>query len=236
MMDMMNRTPYFSRWFSSWNVFWSFNSNGIEFSSPNIDFVKTNINQELIHPQLMKIARDASKPLEDYSNKSLYTTCVSYYSGNCWENGRLSHGEELSQDDVNRINDLKESLKIVKPIPFTISLFHGFETHLSYKTDKWQIGDTIHFPFFLSKTMSWKVATFFAANNTNSTCQNYLLCRYDKPGSKHICLDIKKEDSDEYEFLSGFETFKLVEKIYHMSFLPYPSMRIYYVMDFVSSD
>lgn len=232
----MKRSSYFSQWFSMFNIFWSYDSQRsreINFFTPNIDIIKQNINKELFDPKLMKEAHATSKSLEEHPNKSLYTSCVLYYNGDCWYNSRLSYSNNLSGLDIQRIDDIKESIQVVNPLPFSVNLFHGFESHLLYNSDKWEVGNTYHFPFFLSKTMSWKVATFFAATYDSKYYQSYLLCRYDEPGSKHVCLDIKTADSDEYEFLSGFETFKLVEKIYHLSLLPYPVIRVYYVMDYV---
>jgi hypothetical protein len=90
-----------------------------------------------------------------------------------------------------------------------------------------------HFPFFLSKTPSWQVAAFFARQSGNRFYQKFMVCRYPSAGSRHICLDMRTNFNDEYEYLAYGETFKLVEKVYHFGLLPCPSLRVYYVLEFV---
>lgn len=227
------RSTFYSKWCSRLNFFFSYNGRW-RLSSPNIDLIKKHVNEDLIDSDKLKISRECSRPIEDHPNNEIYQSCIKYNSGNCWWNGKLSNDDPLCDDDKKDVANLKTALDIVKPVPFPIDLFHGFEYHLKYDESKWAaldaIGSTHNFPFFLSKTLSWKVATFFSAM-TSRYYQKYLLCRYTKPGSRHICMNIRTNFNDEYEYLSGYETFKFTEKIYQIGLLPWPTLRVYYALE-----
>lgn len=206
----------------------------LNFVSPNIQYIKDRINKDLIPQDIERIhsAREKSKMIMSYDEYS--ASCSEYYNGNYMPNGRLCKKEKLSDDDITLLSNMHKTLGVVEPLDYPVVLIHGFESHLEYDTKNWGIGKRYYFPFFLSKTVSWQVATYFAKASGNRFYQKYLLCCYDK-GSRHICLDIKDEYNDEYEYLSGFEKFEFVEKIYHLSLFPYPVLRVYYVMKHIDT-
>jgi hypothetical protein len=219
----------------------------IRTKSANIDLVRKHINNDFVDEEQLKISRECTRPIDSIDNNEIYMSCVSYNSGNCWWNGPLSQNNisKIKLNDRQHIENIKNALNIVKPIPFReLNLFHGFEFHLKYDEHTWNIGNVYKFPFFLSKTPSWKVASIFSScsgNITNTFFHNYLLCKYPRPGSKHICLNTRKRFNDEYEYLSMNESFRFVEKIYHFGLsihwfwifpIPIPVFRKYFVMEY----
>jgi hypothetical protein len=217
--------------FACWmNLYISYDGNW-HVDTPNISAIKKRVNHDLIDDDRKKleIARKYSQIIEN--DKNVYMSCLRYTSGNCWWNGRLSHPEQkksLTSDEIKDIELINRGICMVEPLPFGVDLLHGFERHLKYGEDTWKMGNTYNFPFFLSKTPSWKVATFFS-EQTNQIFQQYLFCRYNNSGSKHICIDCRNETNDEYEYLAYGENFNYIEKIYHLSLFPHPVFRIYHV-------
>lgn len=225
---MNTRIKEYNMWVSYLNLFWSYDGMW-KLWSPNISVVRNHINKEVIEPSLLEEGRLNSKSIEDDQN--VYGACLNYNSGYCQWNANLSLNEKLKESDQDICDNIRKGFHMIKPMNRDIVLFHGLEPGLNYGLDTWKIGHRYTFPFFLSKTLSWKVATFFAWLSSKSLYQQrYLLCKY-PPGSKHICLDVRKQHNDEYEFLSIDETFKYTEKIYHISLLPRPTLRTYYVME-----
>lgn len=227
---MSERSENYTKSVSYWN-FWMSYDGSWRFKTDNITLIKSHVNREVLNPLEINDGRSCSLPSED--DPDVYSACVRYNSGDCRWNSTLSRGKKLNEFDQMSVDNIKKGLQMVKPLPFTLNLFHGFELNLNYGENHWKIGSVYNFPFFLSKTLSWKVATFFAAMSCSNFYQKYMLCKYLKPESRHICLDVRRPHNDEYEFLSCDEKFKYVEKIYHIGLLPWPTLRVYYVMEYV---
>jgi hypothetical protein len=234
------RSLLYSEWKSNYNVFFSYNGRW-RIKTENIELIKNHINHEFIDIKKLKTSRECSEPIEKHPDKNVYVACLRYNSGHCWWNGHISHNrcDKLKESDIADIEGIKKGLEIISPLPFSVDLFHGFEFHLKYNESKWLIGSVCKFPFFLSKTLSWKVASFFAKQSGNRYYQKYLVCRYKNSGSKHICLDSRVPYNDEYEYLSFNESFRFIEKVYQMGFtfwlkfIPIPTIRVYYIMEYV---
>jgi hypothetical protein len=227
---------------SHFNIFVS-HKGKLSFSTrtENIQMIQGHVNHEIIDRTILATSRECSKPIEDKLNQDIYRACLRYNAGDCWFNGPLSRNEDkkLTQQDNLDINNIIRGLTVVKALPFNnLNLFHGFEFHLKYNDSDWKIGSTYQFSYFLSKTPSWKVASFFASHPNSKLYQKYLVCKYPEPGSKHICLDVRMPYNDEYEYLSFGESFRFIETVYHLGinfwyFLPIPVIRVYYVMEYV---
>jgi hypothetical protein len=214
------------------------------FNTTNVRIIKEHINRDVLDQKVILESRKIMEPIDEF--KGIHTSCIRYSSGYCWWNGHLSRNErnKLKKDDIVNAKSIIEGLKRVNPMPFNdLKLFHAFDFCLKYNDSKWKIGSMINFSFFLSKTLSWKVASFFA-NQSGKFYQKYLVCKYTQPGSKHICLnppERKIDCNDGYEYLSFGEAFRFVEKIYQLDiyfwyFLPVPTLRVYYVMEYVGND
>lgn len=227
---MKGRSSYYSVWYSYLNFFWSFDGKW-KFRTENTKLVADHVEStnEIINAAVLKEGRINSEAIE--SDSEIYTSCVKYNSGNCHWNADLSRGKVLGMQDQKDCNNIRTGLQMVKPLDSPVVLFHGLEPGLNYGIDMWKINSIYKFPFFLSKTLSWKVATFFALLSSQSKYfQRYLLCKYPK-GSRHICLNIRTQYNDEFEFLAVDDTFKFTEKVYHFGLLPRPTLRVYYVME-----
>ena len=164
----------------------------------------------------------------DYSTK-LYSSLVEYNAGNCWFNERKSQGHVLIGKDSQMYNNIIEAIKYVKPISYSINLFHGFEWFLTYP--KFIKDRIIHFNYCLSKTPSYHVAAFFS-QQTSKFIQRFMYVKY-PAGTKHLCPDIRRQFNDEYEYLSVNEKLKFVDTVYQITLLPWPCISIYYVFYYV---
>lgn len=176
----------------------------------------------------MKEIRDNTERIYDY-NEQLYSSLVKYNAGNCGFNEKKSKNIELNEKESEMYANIVQSIKLVKPISYSINLFHGFEWFLTYpKFIKDQI---INFNFCLSKTPSYHVAAFFA-KASNVFIQRYMYVRYPAE-TKHLCPDVRTASNDEYEYLSVNEKLKFVDTVYQISLFPLPSLSIYYVFHYV---
>jgi len=100
-------------------------------------------------------------------NTNDYSHITSYFAGNAWFNYKLSYGwtfDDLCDIDIKIYNAINNTVLKVKPLSYPITLFHGFEPFAEYNEHRWQIGQTIIFPWFLSKTTSYDVALKFASS------------------------------------------------------------------------
>ncbi len=194
----------------------------------NLKDVRADVFKSAYTPFIMKEIRDNTERIYDY-NTDLYSTIVKYNAGDCGFNEKKSKNEILNQKEQTMYDNIVESIKLVKPISYSINLFHGFEWFLTYpKFIKDQI---IHFNFCLSKTPSYHVAAHFAKTR-NPFWQQYMYVRY-PTGTKHLCPDIRFDFNDEYEYLAVNEKLKFVDTVYQISFLPWPCLSVYYVFHFV---
>lgn len=212
----------------------------IRFNTVNVRIIKRHIDNEDADQKILTESKKLMEPIRDF--KGIYTSCLRYNSEYCWWNGHLSRNErkKLKPDEVVDAKSIIEGLKIIKPLHYNdLQLFHAFEFHIKYNESKWKIGSIINFSFFLSKTLSWNIASFFS-NQSRKFCQKYLVCKYNQSGSKHICVE-SRFNNNEYEYLSFGENFKFVEKIYQLGisfwyFLPIPTIRVYYVMEYTGNE
>jgi hypothetical protein len=165
-----------------------------------------------------------------YDNSyNLYYSLVKYCAGDCWFNEKKSQGKILLGNDRKMYNNIIDSIKLVKPISYSINLYHGFEWFLTYPNF---IKDTIiDFNYCLSKTPSYHVASFFA-QQSNKHFQRYMYVKY-PAGTKHLCPDFRREFYDEYEYLSVNEKLKFVDTVYQISLWPWPSISIFYVFIYI---
>jgi hypothetical protein len=162
-------------------------------------------------------------------NSKFYSSLVDYNAGNCWFNERKSQGKVLVGADREMYNNIIESIKYVKPISYSINLFHGFEWFLTYP--KFIKDRIIHFNYCLSKTPSYHVAAFFA-QQTSKFIQRFMYVKY-PAGTKHLCPDIRRHFNDEFEYLSVNEKLKFTDTVYQITLLPWPCISIYYVFNYV---
>jgi len=113
-------------------------------------------NKEFDMDESIKKTLDTTKKFPD-----LYGSLVSYISGNCYYNGKLSHQHELSDKEVGETKNLNDLISKTEPISKPLHLFHGFEVGIKYDDHKWKIGNKIIFNFHLSKTPAYWVASRF---------------------------------------------------------------------------
>lgn len=158
------------------------------------------------------------------SHKTDYAGITSYMAGNSWLNSKLSTGQTLCGIDLNIYDSINRTVGRVKPLSYPITLFHGFELFTQYNESTWNIGKTIVFPWFLSKTPSYDVANKFASAYDKYQ-PKFMVVSY-PAGSKHIGLDIRPHD-EEFEYLSkSDEKLKLV-RICRIPRFPY--MYVFYI-------
>lgn len=145
-------------------------------------------------------------------NNQIYSGILNWIAGNCWSNALITNGytDQLDSHDKYIIDSINKGIELVEPIDKALVLFHGFEKFSNYKEKNFYEGQTFTFPGILSKTAKFSVAEGFALS------QNYLQPKYFvmfyKPGSKHLGLDTKPKQYDEYEYIgkSG-ETFRIIK-------------------------
>jgi len=174
-------------------------------------------------------ARKKSEILEKH--KEIYHNNVSYNSGNCWINKKISNSLELDDTDKNIYSSIINAQELVGNLSYPINLFHGFEKYTMYKDKQWQIGDIIPFQHALSKTPSFTIANTFAKDYNwpgSLFWSKYLFVKYPE-GSKHICIDIRLR-YDEYEYLRANENLKLVDICYALE-LSTLNLHKFYVFD-----
>ncbi len=176
----------------------------------------------------MSEIRTNTERIYDY-NEKIYNTLVKYNAGNCGFNERKSQGKMLVGKDKQMYENIVEAIKLVKPISYSINLFHGFEWFLTYP--KFIKDQVITFNFCLSKTPSYHVAAFFA-KATNWFLHRYMYVRYPAE-TKHLSPDIRYGFNDEYEYMGINEKLKFVDTVYQISLLPFPCLSIYYVFHYV---
>lgn len=194
----------------------------------NLRDVKTDVLKPYDTNFDMTEIRYNTERIYDYNSK-LYYSLVKYNAGDCWFNERKSQGKILVGDDHKMYDNIINSIKRVKPISYSINLFHGFEWFLSYP--KFKKDRIIDFNYCLSKTPSYHVAAFFA-QQSNKFIQRYMYVKY-PAGTKHLCPDIRRQFYDEYEYLSVNEKLKFVDTVYQISLLPWPSISIYYIFHYI---
>lgn len=186
----------------------------ISFNNKNVKLVKDAIKKKDFD---MNLARKYSKVLEKYSD--LYTSNVSYNAGNCQINKKLSNDISLTDNDEIMINNIKESIKKIASLPYSINLFHGFEIYTKYSTLWWRKNQKIYFNHALSKTPSFEIAEGFAKDFSlwSTFYRKFLFVKYKKnhENNKHICLDIRF--NDEYEYMRGFEHLTFIDIVYQIS-------------------
>ena len=133
-----------------------------------------------------------------------------YICGNCWCNMKLTNNCKLSEIDLKIYDIINEIVNNVKELTYPITLFHGFEKFTNYDENNWHIGDAILFKGFLSKTPSFDVANNFA-RMYNFFNRKILVVKY-PIGSKHIGMNIRHPDDQEYEYLTkSNEKLKLID-------------------------
>jgi len=187
--------------------------------------------QKIISKPDMTDAYENSAVLETDQYVSYYRKVISYMSGFCWINSKISNKFHLNAGDQAMVEAITEAQKVVKPFKRHVYLFHGFERLTYYGDHNWKVGQTIDFPWALSKTPVWTVAHKFARSYGfwSWFMQKFMLVRY-SPGSKHICLNVRPPETDEYEHLAIGERLTLKEIVYELQPFP-PQIRKYYVFD-----
>lgn len=107
-----------------------------------------------------KSVENTSSTLDN--NPHLYRSMVTYNSGCCYYNGKISHGQQLSDDDKTETENIDKLSSLIAPLRQPLYLFHGFEPGLKYNDDEWVIGERVKIPFHLSKTPVYYVAKGFS--------------------------------------------------------------------------
>jgi hypothetical protein len=186
---------------------------GLRYSvSHQKDHINSIVKQKSISKFDMTEAYLNSRIIEN--STKIYRKIVSYMAGNCWINSKISNGRSITNDDLEMVSSIQAALKVCQPLSYPVNLFHGFEIYTRYQDNLWKIGDTVRFPFVLSKTPKFRVAKKFAKGYFYS---KYLFVLY-PPGSRQICLDVFDYQKEEkYEYLNGFETMELVDIVYELT-------------------
>ncbi len=217
----MNRTSwYINNTFFNW--FFTFGDYN------NLQEIKKDVEKPYDNIYNMEEVRTNTEDIWNL-NSELYHTIIQYNSGHCEFNEKKSQGKMLFGKNKKMYLNMIESIKIVKPISNSINLFHGFEWFLSYP--KFIKDKIITFNFCLSKTPCYHVAAFFAKTR-NPFVQRYMYVKY-PAGTKHLSPDVRMGFNDEYEYLSVNEKLKFIDTVYQISLLPWPSISIYYVFQYV---
>jgi hypothetical protein len=171
---------------------------------------------------------NTSKPLEC---TKLYRSIISYVSGNCEFNSKLSKNKEVTNIEQKIIDDITNAQELVIAIDEPIILIHGFERFTNYSDYAWKIGNIIKFKHVLSKTINYNIAESFAKSYEYYSFffRKYLLVNY-KNNSKHIIPDIKIKyidseielielyDDSEFEFIRIGERLKFIGIEYKFGF------------------
>ena len=187
--------------------------------------------QKIISKPDMTDAYENSAVLETDEYSAYYKKIVSYMSGFCWINSKISNKFHLNDGDQAMVRAISEAQKVVKPFKRNLYLFHGFERLTHYGDHNWKVGQIIEFPWALSKTPVWRIAYKFAESYEFGSwfLQKFMFVRY-PPGSKHICLNTRPPETDEYEHLAIGERLTLKDVVYEFQPFP-PQIRKYYVFD-----
>ncbi|AYV75556.1 MAG: putative orfan [Terrestrivirus sp.] len=198
-------------------------------SQTGLNFVTEIINKSNDNFDMNEIRGNTDELFSENTdkNKQDYTNIVSYMSGYCYMNSKLSHGLEINDKEKSIIQSINRTVDRVKPLSYPVTLFHGFEILSKYNDKNWRVGNSIGLPGFLSKTPSLNVSTKFAYAY-NKYRLTYLVVNY-PINSQHINLDIKSNANEEFEYLTrSNEQLKLkdIVKIYK-----FPSLFVFYVCD-----
>lgn len=156
----------------------------------------------------------------------LFMGLMKYNAGYCQYNYKKSKNIELNDHENKIYNSIKGAYDKVEPLSYPINLFHGFEKDMKYP--KFEKNKTINFDFILSKTPSWHVANFFA--RATGWINRYMYVIY-PPNTKHLSIDVRLKNNNEYEYLAMNEKLTYKDKIFHITLLPF-SINIYYVFEY----
>lgn len=144
-------------------------------------------------------------------NTNLYSGVLKWIAGNCWLNALVTNGYESKLEDyqIEIINSISNSIELVESIERPLVLFHGFEKYSNYMEESFDVGSIFQFTGILSKTSKFDIALGFA-QKYNFFQPKFFIVHYPS-GSKHIGLDIKPCQFDEYEYISKpNEKFKII--------------------------
>lgn len=177
--------------------------NNVQSYYKSFIFDRSHLTDLILNPNLnmTEIVQNTDDIINNDSK--LYSAMLQYMAGNCWLNGKLSRGKKLEGKDKEIYDGVNKLAHSVKPLSYSISLFHGFEYNTDYNEHAWYIGKNISIPGFLSKTPSFQVANKFASSRGYLDYYNrkFLVVQYPK-GSRHIGADIRHPTDPEYEYLT----------------------------------
>lgn len=188
------------------------------------------LEKQIINPNLdlTEIIEKTENAFTGYPHA--YMSLTSYVSGNCWLNSKISNSKNnglrsinylgitnpsslnLNEVDLDIAKSLVQTVERVIPLSYPVLLLHGFEQLTNYNEKRFKVNSVITFPWILSKTPSFGIASRFAktATQTSKYNQKFLLVEYEA-GSKQIHMDIRFND-EEYEYLtSPNEQLKIIE-------------------------
>lgn len=126
---------------------------------------------------------------------------LSYMSGNCIINSKLSKNQSITEQEKTMLENINTLAENVEPLDYPVLLFHGFEKLTEYAEQKLDAGCRFSLKGFLSKSVSFQVSLKFAVNYKNSYDIHILAVDY-PVGSRHLNLDIHHPDNEEYEYLT----------------------------------
>ena len=187
------------------------------------DYIRQAINLPFNYDYDMKETYEKTNKI---LKGDLYMSILKYNSGYCQYNHKKSNGLELDDYEKKIYTDIEEAYNKVEPLSYPLRLFHGFELGLKYP--KFEKNKEIKFDIILSKTPSWHVANFFARNNL--WINRYMYVIYPEK-SKHISIDVREKNNNEYEYLAINEKLTYLDKVYHITLWPL-SLSIYYVFKY----
>ena len=174
---------------------------------------------------MTEVWENTNKTIGD--DNHLYTCLLSYVSGNCWLNSKLSNGLQLEGKDKEIYDGVNKIAKDVDPLSYPVTLFHGFEPHTNYNESTWKINGTIMIPGFLSKTPSFDVANKFS-QMTSFFNRKFLVVDY-PVGSRHIGINVRHPSDPEYEYLTASGENLKLRQVYRK--IIFPSLCTFYICD-----
>lgn len=201
------------------NIFISFDGYLPKFNTHNINNIKSKINND--NKNLAHLNEIRKETTETLKNTEHYQSLVEYNKGNYKWNHKLSNGIELDEKEKKMHDDHVKSYDLIGYYTNNINLLHGFEDGMYYPNIN--INNIYKFNWCLSKTHSWAIADKYSYNN------KFLYVIYNNI-SKHICVDERTADEDEYEYLGINETLRCIDIVYQLSIFPKISLRTYYIM------
>lgn len=162
------------------------------------DYLKLTKNIENPNLDMSQIRQKTQDALTRYP---YYRSLLSYMSGNCILNSKLSKNKPITEQEKTMLENINTLIENVEPLDYPVLLFHGFEKLTEYNEQKLDVGNVLRLRGFLSKSVSFEVSLRFATNYKNPYDIHILAVDY-PVGSRHLNLDIRHPDNEEYEYLT----------------------------------